>query len=96
MILLTVVVLRLLAKVLHLNIGPFWTILILGVKLPHWLGVWVHILDRFIVMIRILRGLLVLLIVALVRTASGCLVLECLLCMNRLWVKLEPILEGRA
>jgi len=79
MILLTEVVLRLLTQVLHLYIGPLWTILILVIKLPHWLGAWVNILDRFIVMIRILRGLQVLLIVALVRTASGCLVLKCVL-----------------
>lgn len=97
MILLTEVVLRLLTQVLHLNVGPLWTIpaiLILGAKLPHWLGRWVRIVDRFIV-IRLLRGLQILLILSLVRAACGCLVWECVLCWNRLWVELEAILQGR-
>ena len=97
MILLTVVVLRLLAQVLHLYVGPLWTkpaILILGAKLTNWLGRWVRIVNLFIV-IRLLRGLQILLIVTLVRTACGCLVWECVLCWNRLWVELESILQGR-
>ena len=97
MILLTVVVLWLLAQVLHLYVGPLWAkpaILILGAKLPDLLGRWVCIVDRFIV-IPLLRGLQILLIVSLVRTACGCLVWECVLCWNRLWVELESILQGR-
>ena len=76
MILLTVVVLGVLTQVLHLYVRPLRAcriILILVVKLPHWLGLWVKIVDQLIV-IHLLRGQQILLIITLIRTTCRCLV----------------------